>query len=62
VNERQQGRKQQGGSTVREIKWEGHHEVMSDEWGIIMASKAIDIPHHTRRAMEDLKEIDESDG
>jgi hypothetical protein len=44
-----QGRKQQVGSTVREIKWEGHHEVMSDERGIIMASKAVDIPHHDMR-------------
>jgi hypothetical protein len=28
-----QGHKQQVGSTVREIKWEGHHEVMIDERG-----------------------------
>jgi hypothetical protein len=44
-----QGCKQQVGSTVREIKWEGHHEVMSDERGIIMASKAVDIPHYDMR-------------
>ena len=50
------------GSTVSSIKLEGHHEVLSDERVIVVASKAVDIPHHTRRAIEDLKEIDESDG
>jgi hypothetical protein len=47
------------GSTVSSIKLEGHHEVLSDERVIVVASKTIDIPHHTRRAMEDLKEITE---
>jgi|TARA_B110000240_G_scaffold46839_1_gene53070 hypothetical protein len=47
------------GSTVSSIKLEGHHEVLSDERVIVVASKAVDIPHHTRRAMEDLKEITE---
>ena len=50
------------GGTVRGIQLEGNREVLGDERVIIMASKAIDISHHTRRAMEDLKEIDESDG
>ena len=47
------------GGTVRGIQLEGNREVLGDERVIIMASKAIDISHHTRRAMEDLKEITE---
>jgi hypothetical protein len=47
------------GSTVSSIKLEGHREVLSDERDIVVVSKAIDIPHHTRRAMEDLKETTE---
>jgi hypothetical protein len=45
------------GSTVSSIKLEGHREVLSDERVVIMASKAVNISHHTRRAMEDLKEV-----
>ena len=45
------------GSTVSSIKLEGHREVLSDERVIVVASKAVNVPHHTRRAMEDLKEI-----
>jgi hypothetical protein len=47
------------GSTVSSIKLEGHREVLSDERVIIVASKAINVPRHTRRVMEDLKEITE---
>jgi hypothetical protein len=46
-------------STVSSIKLESHYEVLSDEKVIVVASKAVDIPHHTRRVMEDLKEITE---
>ena len=34
-------------------------EALGDGRIIIMASKAVDISHHTRRAIEDLKEITE---
>jgi hypothetical protein len=48
------------GSTISSIKLEGHREVLSNERVIVLvASKAVNIPHHTRRAMEDLKEIAE---
>jgi hypothetical protein len=33
--------------------------VLSDERVIVVASKAVNIPHHMRRVMEDLKEITE---
>ena len=59
---KQQGHRQQAGSTVSSIKLKGHHEVLSDERVIVVASKAVNIPHHMCRAIEDLKEIDESDG
>jgi hypothetical protein len=45
------------GSTVRGIKLEGNREVLGDELVIIVVSKAVNISHHTLRAMEDLKEI-----
>ena len=45
------------GSTVNSIKLEGHREVLSDERVVIMVSKAVDISHHTRMAMEYLKEV-----
>ena len=44
-------------STVSSIKLKGHREVLGDERVVIMASKAVDISHHTRRAMEYLKEV-----
>jgi hypothetical protein len=45
------------GSAVSSINLESHREVLSDERVVIMASKAVDISHHTRRAMEYLKEV-----
>jgi hypothetical protein len=45
------------GSTVSSIKLEGHREVLGDERVVIMASKAVNISHHTRWAMEDLEEV-----
>ena len=45
------------GSTVSSIKLEGHREVLGDERVVIMASKAVNISHHTRRAMEYLKKV-----
>jgi hypothetical protein len=44
-------------STVGSIKLEGHREVLGDERVVIMASKPVNISHHTRRAMEYLKEV-----
>jgi hypothetical protein len=44
-------------STVSSIKLKGHREVLGDERVVIMASKAVDISHHTRRAMKYLKEV-----
>jgi hypothetical protein len=54
VSGKQQGRRQQGGQHSQQYR-----EVLSDERVIVVASKAVDIPHHTRRTMEDLKEITE---
>jgi hypothetical protein len=54
----QQGHKSsRSGSTVSSRKLEGHREVLGDERVVIMASKAVDISHHTRRVMEYLKEV-----
>jgi hypothetical protein len=43
--------------TVGGVELQGDGLVLGDERVVVMASKAIDIPHHTRRTMEDLKEI-----
>jgi hypothetical protein len=43
-------------STVGEEKLKGKGEVLGDESIVMMASKAIDISHHSSWAMEDLKE------
>jgi hypothetical protein len=47
------------GSTVSSIKLQGHREVLSDERLIVAVSRAVDVPHHMRRVIKDLKEITE---
>jgi hypothetical protein len=46
-------------SAVGGMEGEGNSDMLGDKSVLVMASKAIDVAHHTRRSMKDLKEVDQ---